>query len=478
MRYTLNGTTPSESNGTLIAASSGSVSVTPTTEGTTLQAIAFKAGMTDSDVYAATYYYDGGNMPQEGGTDSNQSSVTPGYDANGNLIAYKDRTYSYDAQNRLRTVKSNGTQIAEFYYDGKNRQIARNINGTIRFSAWDNWELLEKYAGGMQRTEGYLQGATGVIKTLVSNLYYYQDKLGSTTHIADGSGHWLESYHYDLYGTPTETSIHGVVDLYAGERFIPELGLYDLRNRFMSPELGRFLQADPIGFKGDASNLYRYCGNDPVDRSDPTGLIWASEGFEYVPNYISNVPNVYVTRVFNPRATGVTLQRFWIDAQIRQTANGKYVLDFRDVEIRSHSYIRTYQPQIFTTPGSNFSMRRVWATTVHEAGQQGIDRGYYPARKDAIRQDITSGTYNSENAARKDFDAKQEKWKKDLTRWRTPQGIELQNRDGFGGAWGKVDGSQGGGQSGAQNPESLGNQFAMGSTGPLAGEGFHPGGPR
>jgi uncharacterized protein RhaS with RHS repeats len=41
----------------------------------------------------------------------------------------------------------------------------------------------------------------------------------------------------------------------------------------MSPELGRFLQTDPVGFKGDASNLYRYCHNDPEDFSDPTGLV-------------------------------------------------------------------------------------------------------------------------------------------------------------------------------------------------------------
>jgi hypothetical protein len=34
----------------------------------------------------------------------------------------------------------------------------------------------------------------------------------------------------------------------------------------------RFLQPDPIGFKGDASNLYRYCDNDPVDGRDPFGL--------------------------------------------------------------------------------------------------------------------------------------------------------------------------------------------------------------
>lgn len=40
----------------------------------------------------------------------------------------------------------------------------------------------------------------------------------------------------------------------------------------MSPELGRFLQPDPIGFKGDASNLYRYCGNDWANKTDPMGL--------------------------------------------------------------------------------------------------------------------------------------------------------------------------------------------------------------
>ena len=48
--------------------------------------------------------------------------------------------------------------------------------------------------------------------------------------------------------------------------------MYDLRNRFYSPDLGRFLQPDPIGFKGDGSNLYRYCGNDWANRTDPMGL--------------------------------------------------------------------------------------------------------------------------------------------------------------------------------------------------------------
>jgi len=151
------------------------------------------------------------------------------------------------------------------------------------FSVWDgDWALLEEYGTENTLLESYVQGLHGLVKTVISNIYYYQDSLGSTSHIADASGQLLESYRYDLYGAPKyfaadgtplpNGSGYGVRDLFAGQRWMPELGLYDDRNRFMSPDLGRFLQPDPIGFKGDGSNLYRYCGNDWANRTDPMGL--------------------------------------------------------------------------------------------------------------------------------------------------------------------------------------------------------------
>jgi hypothetical protein len=39
------------------------------------------------------------------------------------------------------------------------------------------------------------------------------------------------------------------------------------------PGLGRFMQSDPTGFDAGDMNLFRYVGDDPVDRSDPTGLL-------------------------------------------------------------------------------------------------------------------------------------------------------------------------------------------------------------
>ena len=72
-----------------------------------------------------------------------------------------------------------------------------------------------------------------------------------------------------------------------GKQYFSEIWLYNLRNRFYSPDWGRFLQPDPIGFTGDPSNIYRYCGNNPANGSDPEGTnvswIWSSaENHSYV----------------------------------------------------------------------------------------------------------------------------------------------------------------------------------------------------
>ena len=50
-----------------------------------------------------------------------------------------------------------------------------------------------------------------------------------------------------------------------------EGGLYYYRARYYKPEIGRFLQPDPIGY-ADGLNMYAYCGNNPINWIDPLGL--------------------------------------------------------------------------------------------------------------------------------------------------------------------------------------------------------------
>jgi RHS repeat-associated protein len=58
----------------------------------------------------------------------------------------------------------------------------------------------------------------------------------------------------------------------------PATGLVYARARWYDPETGSFLTPDPMGYL-DSSNLYAFCGGDPVNCSDPRGEEGERTGF-------------------------------------------------------------------------------------------------------------------------------------------------------------------------------------------------------
>jgi RHS repeat-associated protein len=239
---------------------------------------------TDSRNGSSDTYSESNNSLNQYGSRTNSAThvqSNASYDTKGNLTTGVDgSSYSYDAQNRLLIASKSGNTFT-FKYDGLNRQVSRTLNGGApTYNVWDGWQLIEDVQSGSV-TAAYLSGAGSLVKNLVSGNYYYQDASGSTSHLANSTGQLLEWYRYDLQGTPVfynslnfqlSASNYSIRHLFTGQQWYSNIGLYDLRNRFYSPDIGRFLQADPIGFGGDPGNIYRYCGNNPVNRSDPSGL--------------------------------------------------------------------------------------------------------------------------------------------------------------------------------------------------------------
>lgn len=109
------------------------------------------------------------------------------------------------------------------------------------------------------------------------------DALGSTLALADATGVIVQRYQYDPYGNgkyADNASTFSNPYQYAG-READTATLYYYRARYYSPELGRFLSEDPMGFGGGQANFYAYAEESPLIYTDPYGLWTLQFGFSY-----------------------------------------------------------------------------------------------------------------------------------------------------------------------------------------------------
>ncbi|HEY3654734.1 MAG TPA: RHS repeat-associated core domain-containing protein [Steroidobacteraceae bacterium] len=227
---------------------------------------------------------------------------TSGYDLNGNLLTWYppsgQSTYTYDSENRLATAAVNGSSTASisYDYDGLGRRVSKTVSGVSTSYLLDGDEEIAEYSGTTVLRR-YITGtaiddriahAEGSLTTAPPKTYYHVNHQGSVVAMTDAAGNvsgcaggiLCQRLAYDEYGNlSTSASGTGEPFQYTGRRFDVETGLNYYRARYYSPQLARFLQVDPVGYKDDL-DLYTYVGNDPTNKADSTG----TEGmFSYTP---------------------------------------------------------------------------------------------------------------------------------------------------------------------------------------------------
>ena len=137
---------------------------------------------------------------------------------------------------------------------------------------------------GMQyRNTSYAEGTF--------DTYWFEKNLqGDVVAVYNQAGTKLIAYTYDAWGNSSVSYYNSGASTtatynpfrYRGYYFDSESGFYYLNSRYYDPAIGRFITADKLAtvkataFSVTDKNLYAYCDNNPVTRTDDGGAFWDS----------------------------------------------------------------------------------------------------------------------------------------------------------------------------------------------------------
>jgi len=114
----------------------------------------------------------------------------------------------------------------------------------------------------------------------------------------------VAEYTYDAWGKPLSTTDgegNSVANThiaklnplrYRGYYFDMETGFYYLQSRYYDPTLRRFINADSLASTGQGilgTNMFAYCGNEPIRRIEIGGNWWGSDAWEWFCDAASDV---------------------------------------------------------------------------------------------------------------------------------------------------------------------------------------------
>ena len=211
--------------------------------------------------------------------------------ANGDAFVYDERdhvcerrgrggtiTYRYNGRDQLAALDAPGLAYrAE--HDALGRRVSKTAAGRTTRFYWDGDRLAaEVDADGALRVYVYPdEGAlvpmlfvdyTSVDADPASGKVYevFTDHLGTPERIRDADGNLVWQARIAPYGRAEVLVGAGFHQpfRFPGHYYDAETGLHENRFRSYAPELGRYLQTDPIGLSG-GTNLYAYTWNPLVD---------------------------------------------------------------------------------------------------------------------------------------------------------------------------------------------------------------------
>lgn len=237
------------------------------------------------------------------------------YDDNGSLTWDAFQNYVYDARGRL-VQASSANATTTYLINALGQRVAKRSRPRFfgglddlnsewddhpdcdnrHFDCWNGWigeryfvydtanRLLGEYAQDGRAIQEYVWlGArpVAILRGTGNRVRAYQihsDHLGTPRQVTDDTGKVVWEWRSGPYGEgmpnedPDGDGRKFVLNLrMPGQYYDKETGLFHNGLRDYNPQLGRYVQSDPIGIAGGL-NPYRYVDNSPMSLYDPEGL--------------------------------------------------------------------------------------------------------------------------------------------------------------------------------------------------------------
>ena len=225
------------------------------------------------------HYFDGHHRLTNVRDDAGCTIMGLAYDSAGNVSRRNGVAYSFDLQNRLRSL---GTDIS-YAYDAKGRRVqldSRSGTSQSRYMYLGSGEM-SRSLDGMSRTlteNIYLDGdVIASIKTSAEGTesieFHHSDSLGTRVATSVGGGALLRRTNYRAYGGSDQAASGSIG--YTGHIEDADGDLIYMQQRYYSADIGRFISTDavsPIEID-DARhvNRYAYAYSNPTTFPDPDG---------------------------------------------------------------------------------------------------------------------------------------------------------------------------------------------------------------
>ncbi len=224
---------------------------------------------------------------------------TYGYNAAGNQTSAASRTYAYDVFGRMSSATVSGV-ATPYRYNGLGQRLYKGGANLARFVYDEQGQLIGEYnnTGTMLREIVWLQDIPVAVMTpsgTATNLFYIDsDHLNTPRTITNQAKQKRWEWNSDPFGStlanenPAALGVFTFNLRFPGQYFDKETGLHYNYFRDYNPQIGRYIQSDPIGLEGGL-NTYGYVDSQPLFFADPTGLAGEVPVREIAPRFVVDI---------------------------------------------------------------------------------------------------------------------------------------------------------------------------------------------